>query len=122
MFLRDFSVSVIVGTLILFFLGRLLGRVSFTWSNSLWGSLLGHITISLLGLVFGLLFHEHLAIALIISFAVGWFVQTVLYQILARTQDQILLGWRAASLSLIVILGDLFVASPLIELWEHLRT
>ncbi len=60
-------------------------------------------------------------IGIVIALAVGFFFQTVLFQIVVRAKSGTLQQWRAAILSLIVILGDFVVASPLIELWEHFR-
>ncbi len=62
-----------------------------------------------------------MAIGLVITLAIGWAFQTALFQIAVRAKNATLAQWRAAILSLIVIMGDFFVASPLIELWEHFR-
>jgi hypothetical protein len=60
-------------------------------------------------------------IGLLISLAVAFAFQTVFFQIAVRAKNGTLVRWRAAVLSLIVILGDFLVAWPLIELWERLR-
>ncbi len=128
--IRDSVVWIALGTLLLFFLNRPIGRVRFTFSDAFWGSAIGHVIVGILGLIVGLFFSRQAAegsltdisgIAFIIALAVGCFLQSVVFQIIARTHDEILGGWKAIILSLILILGDFFIASPLIELWEHLR-
>jgi tellurite resistance protein TehA-like permease len=121
MFIRDTAVAIAIGAILLLCLSRLIGRVQFSLSMALWGSFVGHIFISILGLFTGFFFSTHMAIGLIISLAIGWAFQTILFQILVRAENRTLRRWRAATLSVIVILADFFVASPLIELWEHLR-
>jgi len=121
MFIRDTAVAVVVGTILLLALSRWIGRVQFSLSTAFWCSFIGHIVISLLGLFTGWLFAYHLGIGLIIALAIGWFFQTALYQVAVRAKSGTLQRWRAAVLSGIVILGDLFISSPLIEFWEHLR-
>jgi hypothetical protein len=69
----------------------------------------------------GLCFANHMEIGLLISLAVAFAFQTVFFQIAVRAKNGTLVRWRAAVLSLIVILGDFLVAWPLIELWERLR-
>ena len=61
-------------------------------------------------------------IGIVVVSVVGFVFQIALFKIFVRTKGGILAGWRAAILSLIVILGDFFVASPLIHLWEYFRT
>ena len=121
MFLRDFAVSVAVGMILLLLLSRLIGRVQFSLSTAFWCSFIGHIFTSIAGLFIGWLFAYHMAIGLLITLAVGWAFQTVLFQIAVRAKRETLQQWRAAILSGVVILGDFFVASPLVALWEHLR-
>jgi hypothetical protein len=62
-----------------------------------------------------------MGIGLLVSLAIGWAFQTVFFPIAVRAKGGTLQQWRAAILSAVVILGDFFVASPLIEFWEHLR-
>ena len=128
--IRDSVVWIALGTLLLFFLSRPIGHVRFTFSDAFWGSAIGHVIVGILGLVVGFFFSRRgtegsvtdiNGIAFIIALAVGCFLQSVVFQIMARRHDEILVGWRAITLSLIIILGDFFIASPLIELWEHLR-
>ncbi len=121
MFLRDFAVSVAVGMILLLSLSRPIGRVQFSLSTAFWCSLIGHGFVSLISLFTGFLFYRQLMIGIVIALAVGFFFQTVLFQIAVRAKSGTLQQWRAAILSLIVILGDFVVASPLIELWEHFR-
>ena len=76
---------------------------------------------SIVGLFTGWLFAYHLVIGLLIALGIGWAFQTVLFQIAVRAKSETLEQWRAAILSGVVILGDFFVASPIVAFWEHLR-
>ena len=121
-FIRDFVVWVTVGAILLLLLSRLIGRVQFSLSTAFWCSFIGHTFISVIGLFTGSFFAYHLMIGIVIVSVVGFVFQIALFQIFVRLKGGILAGWRAAILSLIVILGDFFVASPLIHLWEYFRT
>jgi hypothetical protein len=120
-FLRDFVVSVAAGMILLLLLSRPIGRVQFSLSTAFWCSFIGHSFVSLIGLFTGFLFYRHVMIGIVIALTVGFFFQTVLFQIAVRAKSGTLQQWRAAIVCLIVILGDFLVASPLIELWEHFR-
>jgi hypothetical protein len=111
--------AVAVGTVLLLLFGRWIGRVRFTLANAFWGSLIGHIVPALVTLALGFLLHQYLGVALIIGLVVALAFQTVLFQLLARTQNEILGRWRAALLALIVILGDFLIASPVVGLIQH---
>jgi hypothetical protein len=121
MFIRDTAVAIVVGTVLLLLLSRFIGRIQFTLGTAFWCSFIGHTFISIVGLFTGWLFAYHLVIGLLIALAIGWLFQTVLFQIAVRAKSGALQQWRAAILSGVVILGDFFVASPLIAFWEHLR-
>ena len=121
MFIRDTAVAILVGMVLLLLLSRLIGRVQFSLSTAFWCSFIGHIFISVVGLFTGWLFAYHMVIGLLIALAVGWAFQTVLFQIAVRAKSGTLQQWRAAILSVVVILGDFFIASPVIAFWDHLR-
>jgi len=118
--LRDLVVAVAVGTILLLLLSRLIGRVQFSLRTAFWCSFIGHVFVSILGLIAGFLFASYLGIGLLLAFAIGCLFQTVLYQIAVRADGGTLAPFRAFVLSLIVILGDIFVASPLIEFGPHI--
>jgi uncharacterized membrane protein HdeD (DUF308 family) len=120
-FLRDAAVDVAVGAILIFALSGLVGRVRFSLSDSVWCSFIGHVII--LAITFGLafIFSSHLTAVVLIAFICGGFIQAVIFQVMARTKAANLVRWRALLLSLIVILGDFLIASPLIELWVRLR-
>jgi hypothetical protein len=127
MFIRDFAVSVAVGIILLLLLSRLIGRVQFSLSTAFWCSFIGHTFVCIIGWVIsaiiGFAFPQHdpqeVGATLLIGLPIGCFCQAVLFQIAVRAKNATLTRWRSVILSLIVILGDWFVASPLIELWEH---
>ena len=121
MFIRDSAVAIIVGTILLLILSRLIGRVQFSLSTAFWCSFIGHIFLYIVGGLMGWLFADHMIIGLVIALGIAWVFQTVFFQIAVRAKSGTLVRWRAAVLSLVIILGDFFVASPLIELWEHLH-
>lgn len=121
MFIRDTAVAILIGMIVLLFLSRLIGRVQFSLGTAFWTSFIAHIVVNIVGLFTGWLFPNHLAIGLLIAIAIGWAFQTVLFQIAVRAKSGTLQQWRAAILSSVVILGDFFIASPLIAFWEHIR-
>ena len=121
MVIRDTAVAIVVGMVLLLLLSRLIGRVQFSFSTAFWCSFIGHVFISIVGLFAGWLFAYHMTIGLLVALIVWWVFQTVLFQIAVRAKSETLTLWRAAILSGVVILGDFFVASPLVALWEHLR-
>ena len=121
MFIRNTAVAIVVGMVLLLLLSKLIGRVQFSLSTAFWCSFIGHIFTSIVGLFTGWLFAYHLVIGLLIDLGIGWAFQTVLFQIAVRAKGGTLQQWRAAILSGVVILGDFFVASPLVAFWEHLR-
>jgi hypothetical protein len=120
-FLRDTVIAIVVGMVLLLLLTKLIARVQFSLSTAFWCSFLGHTLGSIIALFVGLVTFGHMGLAITITLVIGWAFQTLLFQVFVRGQRATLSRWRAAILSLIVILGDFFVASPLIELWEHLR-
>ena len=119
MSLLTLAVAVVVGMLVLLLFGRWLGRVRFSLLNAFWCSLIGHVVPALIGLALGYVLHNYLLAAFLIGLAVAWFFQTVLFQIAARTQSEILVGWRAGVLAFIVILADFLIASPVVELVQQ---
>ena len=121
MFMRDTAVAIVVGMVLLLLLSKLIGRVQFSLNTSFWCSFIGHIFTSIVGLITGWLLTSHMSIGILIALGIGWAFQTILFQIAVRAKGGTLQQWRAAILSGIVILGDFFVASPIIALWEHLR-
>src|ERR1700730_13680315 len=114
MHILTFVVAIAVGTLLIFLFSRWIGRVRFTLANAFWGSAIGHIVPGLVMLALGFLLHEHLGVALVIGFFVAFAFQTVLFQIIARTQNEVLRQWRAALIALIVIVGDFLISSPIL--------
>ena len=101
---RDSVVWIALGTLLLFFLSRPIGRVRFTFRDAFWGSAIGTVIVSVLSFVVGLFFSSQTTdgsvtdingIAFIIALGIGCFLQAVVFQITARTHDEILARWRA---------------------------
>jgi len=111
MFIRDFAVSVVVGFILLLAL-----------STAFWCSLIGHSFVSVIGIGIGYILPNHLLAGLVIAVSVGCIFQTGLFQIAVRAKSGTLVRWRAFILSLIVVLGDFFIASPLIEFWVSSHT
>jgi hypothetical protein len=119
MSLVTFVVAIAVGSVLLFVLSRWIGRVKFTLSNAFWGSAIGHLLPALVMLGLGFVLHEYLAVALIIGLLVAVAFQSVLFQIIARTQNEVLRPWRAAVIAIIIVMGDFLIASPIVELLQH---
>ncbi|MGC2693317.1 MAG: hypothetical protein WA228_11555, partial [Desulfobaccales bacterium] len=99
-------------------LGRLIGRVQFLLSSAFWCSFDGCIVTCIVGFFAGYFLANHLTIGILITLAIGWAFQTFLFQIAVQAKGGTLQRWRAAILSGVVILGDCFVASPLIVFWN----
>jgi hypothetical protein len=55
-FVRDFAVSVVVGLILFLLLSKLIGRVQFSLSTAFWCSLIGHILLSIIALLMGIVF------------------------------------------------------------------
>jgi len=111
-----FIVAVAVGVAILFTFSRWIGRIKLTLANAFWGSAIGHLLQALVNFGLGFTLREHLAIAFLVGLIVMFLFQTVLFQLLARTQDEVLLPWRAAFIALIVIVADFVIVSPIVGL------
>jgi hypothetical protein len=73
--------------------------------------------IVILGL--GFVLPTYLAVALVIGLLVALAFQTVLFRLIARTQNEVLRPWRSAVIALIVSVGDFLIASPIVELLQH---
>src|SRR2546427_4559846 len=105
MFIRDFAVSIVVGAILILSLSKLIGRFQFSLSNAFWLSFIGHTFLSIIGFIIGLFSHQTVTengsttdiniVALLVGFSIGCFIQAVLFQIAARTQNEILALWRA---------------------------
>jgi hypothetical protein len=121
-FVRDFALSAVVGLILLLLLSKLIGRVQFSLSTAFWCSVIGHGLLSIIGFLLGFVFASQPVVGAIIGCILGCFVLAVLFQIVVRATNETLTRWRAILLAVIVILGDFFVASPLIELLERFRT
>lgn len=119
MSILTFAVAIAVGTLLIFLLIRWIGRIRFTLANAFWASAIGHIIPSVVAFALGFILYEYLGVAMIMGSLVAFCFQTVLFQIIARTQNEILRPWRAALIAVIVILGDFLIASPIVELLQH---
>ncbi len=128
MFILSFVVAIAVGTLLIFLFGRWIGRVKLTLANAFWGSAIGHVLPSLVTFAITVivqighkwfLLSRYRGVALVIDLLVALVFQTVLFQIIARRQNEILRPWRAALIALIVIVGDFLIASPIVELIQR---
>jgi len=131
--IRDFTVSIATGTILILSLCRLICRVQFSLSNAISLSLFGQTLLCIIGMIVGLLatLFSHQTddgaatnitiIMVLVSVPLGCFLQALLIQFAAHTQDDIISRWRAIILSILVIIGEFFVATFLIELWEQFR-
>jgi hypothetical protein len=90
MFVRDFAVSVAVGTILLLSLSRLVGRVQFSLSTAFWCSLIGHSFVSVISLLAGFFFAHQLQIGLFVALAIGCVFLTFLLQIAVRARTAFL--------------------------------
>ena len=122
MSIRDAVDAIVIATILLFSLSKPICRVRLSLSNAFWCSFIAHVIGALLALVGGFLLPSHLGIALVVALVIVWFFQTTFLQLAARTQNETIARWRAGILSLIAILGDFLIASPLIHLWEQYRS
>jgi hypothetical protein len=116
MSLPNLVAAIIVAAAILFFFGRWIGRVRFTVANAFWCSAISHIFTFLIMVTLGYLLYSHLTVAFLLGIVIIFVFQVALFQLFARSQNEVLRRGRAALLSLIVIFGDLLLASPTMEL------
>jgi hypothetical protein len=104
-FVRDFAVSVAVGTILLLLLTKLIGRVQFSLNTAIGCSFIGHGLLSIIGFLLAFAFASQPAVGAIIGFILGCFVLAILFQIPVRATNETLTRWRAVILAVIVILG-----------------
>jgi hypothetical protein len=112
-------VAVAVGTLLIYLFSRWIGDVKFTLANAFWSSAIGHILPGFILFGLGFLLTDYLGVAFVIGILVALLFQTVLLQIIARTQNDVLRPWRAAIIAVIVVVGDFLIASPILELIQR---
>jgi len=98
--------------------GRLRSRLQWETAGTSDGAI-GHLVPALVTLGLGFVLHEYLAVALIIGLLVAVVFQSVLFQIIARTQNEVLRPWRATVIAIIIVAGDFLIASPIVELLQH---
>jgi len=114
------ALSIVVGAVLILLLGKSVGKVPFSCKNSLWCSGVGHAVGGMVAICAGFVFANHLAIGLIIAVLLTWMILAGVLQLFASAaQSARMSRGRAIGLSLIVILGDLFVTAPLLAAWEH---
>ncbi len=120
MFIRDFIICALVGSVILRLLGRSVGKVHFRLTTALWCSFIGQTVLCLTGFLsawtLGIFLPEsYLWISLIVALVAGWYIQAAVLFIFVRAEDGHLSTGRANALSAILIAVNSFITSPLIE-------
>ena len=112
-------IATAVDTLLIFLLSRWIGRIKLTLSNAFWGAAISQMVLMAVGFVLGFLLSEHLGTAFVMILLIRLAFQSVLLQIIARTQSEFLLTWRAVMTVIIVIAGGFLIASPIVELIQQ---
>ena len=109
----SFAVAVGIDTVLLLLGMKMIARIRLSFGTALLTSFIACILTSAIGGVFGFLLAYHIMLAMILTTVIGFFVQAVLFRVAVRTTGQTLPAGKAYILSLLVILADSFVASPI---------
>jgi len=114
--LITFAVAIGVDAVLLLLGARLLAKIRLPVGTALWTSFIACILTSILAAGFAFFLVDHFGLAMILAIAIGFFVQAVLFQISIRATGQTLSSGKAYILSLLVILTNFFVVSPIVAL------
>lgn len=109
-------VATATGIVVLFLLMKPISGFRFSFVNLFWASFIANVTMGLFSFLAGIALPNHLVAAIIISASISFFAVAITLQILARSVNQILPARRAYILSLILMLADVFVCSPIVAL------
>ena len=111
-----FAVAIGVDAVLLLLGMRMLAKIRLSFGTALWTSFIACILTSIIagGLAFVLV--DHFGLAMILAISIGFFVQAILFRISVRATGQTLSAGKAYILSLLVILTNFFVVSPIVTL------
>ena len=110
----SFAVAVGIAAVLLLFGMKMVARIRLSFGTSLRTSFIACMFTSMISLGFGFVLANHMGLALLLSIVIGFFVQAVLFQIAVRATGQTLPAGKAYILSLVVILANFFVVSPVV--------
>jgi hypothetical protein len=114
--LITFAVAIGVDAVLLLLGARLLAKIRLPFGTALWTAFIACILTSIISAGFAFFLVNHFGLAMILAIAIGFFVQAVLFQISIRATGQTLSSGKAYILSLLVILTNFFVVSPIVAL------
>ncbi len=110
------TVSIGVITVLLMLGARLLAKIRLPFFTALLTSFIAWLMTTIIAAVFGFFFENHIGPAMIFAEVIIFFVQAILFHISIKATSQILSFGRAFILSLLVILTNFFVVSPIVVL------
>jgi hypothetical protein len=110
----SFAVAVGIGAVLLLFGMKMVARIRLSFGTSLWTSFIACMLTSMISFGFGFVLANHMGLALLLAIVIGFFVQAVLFRVAVRATGQTLPAGKAYILSLVVILANFFVASPIV--------
>ena len=110
----SFVVAVGIGAVLLLLGMKMIARIRLSFGTALWTSFIACMLTSIISLGFGFVLANHMGLAVILAIVTGFFVQAVLFRIAVRATGQTLPAGKAYILSLLVILANFFVASPIV--------
>jgi hypothetical protein len=113
-FLLSLVVTTATGTILLWLLTKRISGIQISIGTAFGVSLTAQAIIVLISFSLDFVFLYHPGLAVTIAVALGLYFQALLLKIAMRATGRILSARKAYILSLIVVLADFFVASPLV--------
>jgi hypothetical protein len=114
--LITFAIAIGIDAVLLLLGARLLAKIRLPFGTALWTSFIACILTSIIAAGFAFFLVDHLGLAMILAIAIGFFIQAIVFQISIRATGQTLSASKAYILSLLVILTNFFVVSPIVAL------
>ena len=114
-FIFDSAVTGVVDAIFIFVCTRLMSDVRILFKDSLWVSFISLSMSLIVSMLLGFVLSAYPTVTIILSALALWFLQVVILQLMAGTSayKTVLPAKRAYFISLIAVLAQFFVASPL---------
>jgi hypothetical protein len=110
------AVAVGIGTILLLLATKRIAGIQPSFGTALWASFIAHMLSAMVAFAAGYVLEDHLLLALAVCVVVQFFVQAAVLQVAIGATGKILPVRKAYILSVLIILADFFVVSPLIGL------
>jgi hypothetical protein len=93
---------------------KMIARIRLSFGTALLTSFIACMLTFIIAAPFGFFLANHIVLAMILTTVIVFFVQAVLFRIAVRTTGQTLPAGKAYILSLLVILANFVVVSPIV--------